>query len=223
MLERDFVSRLSHIRKTTQKWWDILWSHDIYQLALCFHPKYRVDFLQNVVRRRSDISAKEKEAIIQEKQAKMKVYWQEWLVKIKTLKKAEISYNQNTQKGKERRRRETDLRITQAKFRTIGSFTEEIFGKWETPKMDEFEEYISEPTQKLKEGETPLKWWTSVVQQSRWPYLSQFAVQILSFPPMSAEAERIFSGARRTISWERSRLKPDIIEAVECLHHCLEN
>ena len=36
---------------------------------------------------------------------------------------------------------------------------------------------------------------------------------------MSAEPERVFSGARRTISWERSQLSPENIEKTECLKH----
>lgn len=36
---------------------------------------------------------------------------------------------------------------------------------------------------------------------------------------MSAESERVFSGARRTISWSRSQLGTSIIEALECLKH----
>ena len=31
------------------------------------------------------------------------------------------------------------------------------------------------------------------------------------------EAERVFSGARRTISWERSRLRATVVEQSECL------
>ena len=31
------------------------------------------------------------------------------------------------------------------------------------------------------------------------------------------EAERVFPGARRTISWERSRLRATIVEQSECL------
>jgi len=34
---------------------------------------------------------------------------------------------------------------------------------------------------------------------------------------MSAEVERVFSGARRTISWERMRLGSERIENNECL------
>ena len=40
---------------------------------------------------------------------------------------------------------------------------------------------------------------------------------------MSDEAERVFSGARRTISWDRSQLSPKTIEAVECLKHWKKN
>ena len=36
---------------------------------------------------------------------------------------------------------------------------------------------------------------------------------------MSAEPERVFSGARRTISWERMQLGEDTIEILECLKH----
>jgi hypothetical protein len=43
------------------------------------------------------------------------------------------------------------------------------------------------------------------------------AFDILSIPATSDEAERVFSGARRTISWDRTKLEPETVEAVECL------
>jgi hypothetical protein len=43
------------------------------------------------------------------------------------------------------------------------------------------------------------------------------AVDVLSIPAMSAEPERVFSGARRTISWERMQLGEETIERLECL------
>ena len=49
------------------------------------------------------------------------------------------------------------------------------------------------------------------------PRLSQMAVDVLSVSPMSAEAKRVFSGARRTISWERAALGSGSIERGECL------
>jgi hAT family C-terminal dimerisation region len=44
------------------------------------------------------------------------------------------------------------------------------------------------------------------------------AFDILSIPAMSAETERVFSGAKLTISPSRNRLGEDIIEATECLN-----
>lgn len=39
---------------------------------------------------------------------------------------------------------------------------------------------------------------------------------VYSIPSMSAEPERVFSGAKHTISHEIASLKPDTIEALEC-------
>ena len=43
------------------------------------------------------------------------------------------------------------------------------------------------------------------------------AVDILSIPAMSADPERIFSGTRRTISWDRMQLGASVIERGEYL------
>jgi len=43
------------------------------------------------------------------------------------------------------------------------------------------------------------------------------AIDILLILVMSDEPERVFSGARRTISWERAQLSAKNIERVECL------
>lgn len=43
------------------------------------------------------------------------------------------------------------------------------------------------------------------------------AIDILSIPAMSADPERVFSGARRTISWDRMLLGSSTIEKGECL------
>ena len=47
------------------------------------------------------------------------------------------------------------------------------------------------------------------------------AIDVYSVPPMSAEAERVFSGARRQVDWSRCRLKAATIEMLECLKHWL--
>ena len=45
------------------------------------------------------------------------------------------------------------------------------------------------------------------------------AIDILSIPPMSDEPERVFSGARRTVSWDRGQMVLETIEMQECLKH----
>jgi hypothetical protein len=47
------------------------------------------------------------------------------------------------------------------------------------------------------------------------------AITILSIPAESAEAETAFSGARRTCSWERLRLKCVTTELIECIGNWL--
>ncbi|KAJ6439010.1 hypothetical protein O9K51_08414 [Purpureocillium lavendulum] len=54
-------------------------------------------------------------------------------------------------------------------------------------------------------------------QQKNYPSLSKMAVDILSIPAMSAEPERLFSGAKITITDRRNRLGSDVDEALECL------
>ena len=64
-----------------------------------------------------------------------------------------------------------------------------------------------------------LKWWCQEVQRKRWPKLSHMAIDILSIPAMSDEPERVFSGARCKITWEREQLNPETVEMTECLKH----
>jgi hypothetical protein len=64
---------------------------------------------------------------------------------------------------------------------------------------DEYVDYNSEESYDPgKKG--ALAWWCQDTQRQRWPRLSLMAIDILSIPPMSDELERVFSGARRTVS-----------------------
>ena len=49
------------------------------------------------------------------------------------------------------------------------------------------------------------------------------AIDILLILAMSDEPERVFSGARRTISWERMQLGVENIEKVECSKNWLRS
>lgn len=85
------------------------------------------------------------------------------------------------------------------------------------PESDEFERFIQQSPSSLTEGMSAIDWWLEPGQKRDFPCLSKMAIDVLSVPAMSAEAERIFSGARRTISWERSRLGGSTVEATECI------
>jgi hypothetical protein len=83
---------------------------------------------------------------------------------------------------------------------------------------DEYEDYNKvESYDPGKQG--ALAWWLQDTQRQRWPRLALMAIDILSIPPMSDEPERVFSGARRTITWDRGQMLPETIEQRSCLKH----
>ena len=88
--------------------------------------------------------------------------------------------------------------------------------------QDEYEDYISGDPYDIT-PRTALSWWLQERRRKRWPKLSRMAIDILSMPAMSDEPERVFSRARRTISWERAQLDANQIEKGECLKHWVKN
>ena len=84
------------------------------------------------------------------------------------------------------------------------------------PADDDFTAFINAPPTRLAQGTTALAWWSSLDQREAYPALSKLAIDVLSAFAMSADSESIFSGCRRTISWERARLGGKIIEHSEC-------
>lgn len=80
--------------------------------------------------------------------------------------------------------------------------------------FDEYERYCQ--TERVK-VDSALSWWLEETQQREYPNLGRLALDILSIPAMSAEPERLFSGAKITITDRRNRLESDTIEALECL------
>jgi hypothetical protein len=85
--------------------------------------------------------------------------------------------------------------------------------------MDEYDEYLS--TAPLDAGTVTnlVIWWGH--HSGQWPNLSRLALDALSIPAMSAECERSFSDAGRTITDERASLEPDAIEACSCVKNWL--
>jgi hypothetical protein len=86
----------------------------------------------------------------------------------------------------------------------------------EIDEEDDFNVYCSEGLCDIKR-QSALEWWCQNQREGKWPLLSRFAIDVLSIPAMSDEPERVFSGGRRTITWERMSLDPDNIEKTECL------
>jgi hypothetical protein len=84
--------------------------------------------------------------------------------------------------------------------------------------QDEYEDYCQGETCDIGEL-SALQWWRQDSQKKRWPRLSLMAIDILSIPAMSAEPERVFSGGRRTVSWDRTQMTAETLEMVECLKH----
>ncbi|KAK2922896.1 hypothetical protein FoTM2_017136 [Fusarium oxysporum f. sp. vasinfectum] len=80
---------------------------------------------------------------------------------------------------------------------------------------DEYERYCN--SERVYGFTSAHAWWLEETQQKNYPNLSKMAVDILSIPAMSAEPERLFSGAKITITDRRNRLGSDVVEALECL------
>jgi hypothetical protein len=94
------------------------------------------------------------------------------------------------------------------------------FHKWHQGKkgnidQDKYSKYLLAPV--ILEVTDPRTWWLEPTQRKTYPNLSIMALDILSIPVMSAEPERLFSGANITITDRRNRLGIESIEAIECL------
>ncbi|XP_044716024.1 Ribonuclease H-like protein [Hirsutella rhossiliensis] len=84
----------------------------------------------------------------------------------------------------------------------------DVIGKG--PDADEYEAFTSQSP--IQIDGSPLSWWHRDEHRERFPRLSKMAIDILSIPAMSADPERTFSGARRTISWDRMLLGASTVE-----------
>lgn len=80
---------------------------------------------------------------------------------------------------------------------------------------DEYEHYCTSPC--VPTCADPLEWWLEPTQQKQYPNLARMALDILSIPAMSAGPERLFSGAKITITDRRNRLGMSSINALMCL------
>jgi hAT family C-terminal dimerisation region len=94
------------------------------------------------------------------------------------------------------------------------------YDKWDSKKRrltkgDELEQYLAEPTELTSGEPNYLEWWYQ--KRDIWPQLSRMALDILSIPSMSADAERLFSSGKMVMRDNRSRLSSKSMVALECL------
>jgi hypothetical protein len=82
---------------------------------------------------------------------------------------------------------------------------------------DELEKWISSPPFELQGGETLGQYWMRLRKQKSTNKIARMAIDMLGIPAMSSDCERVFSQAKLMITGQRHRLKPDIIEASQCL------
>ena len=163
-------------------------------MALILHPNRRTKYIE------ANWKAKWVKPILK----KVKELWESYREKAPV-----YSTSYELQKESESQNKELDV------FDQIA----QDLGKYTRPaSQDEFEDYCSKEPYDI--GKTPaLIWWCHDQQRKRWPRLSYMAIDILSIPAMSDEPERVFSGARRTISWDRAQLGAENLEKAECLKH----
>jgi hypothetical protein len=82
--------------------------------------------------------------------------------------------------------------------------------------VDELTAYLA--LNPIEEGAAdPIQYWLE--RRFQFPNMSKLAFDTLAIPPMADDNERSISSAQDLISYHRSRLKEDIVEASECLYN----
>jgi hypothetical protein len=122
-------------------------------------------------------------------------------------------------KGKEKGKGKGKL---QEQYQELDDFDQiaQNLGSYTRPASeDEFQDYCNGEPYDIGNTMTAVEWWCLGPQKKRWPRLSKMAIDVLSIPAMSDEPERVFSAARRTVSWDRAQMEPETLERVECLKH----
>ena len=102
--------------------------------------------------------------------------------------------------------------------------TDKKYYQWKNKKRDhkvrdELDQYCVDPMILAEDldGRRVLDWWLEPKQRIQFPLLSRMAIDIYSISAVSSEAERVFSGAKHTVSDQRNSLKSETIELLECL------
>jgi hypothetical protein len=76
---------------------------------------------------------------------------------------------------------------------------------------DDFAAYMATNVVPDYDGFDPIAYW--IDRRERTPQLARFALDMFAIPPMSVDCERSFSSGRNLLTYRRSRLIEDLIEA----------
>ena len=82
--------------------------------------------------------------------------------------------------------------------------------------IDEYQRYINAPPVP-ESNESSRDWWLQPYQREMYPNLSLMAINILSISASASDTERVFSGAKQSITDIRGSLQVEAINALECL------
>lgn len=82
---------------------------------------------------------------------------------------------------------------------------------------DQLEVWLSTKPFSLEGVETLPQYWLRQKKHPSTCCLAQMGLDMAAIPAMSSDCERVFSQGKLLITGQRNRLKPDIIEATQCL------
>ena len=184
------VVRLKECQTLFDKYWNLLLDNPVYSFACILRPNHRSRFFEAVI----------KDGTLKDRLELLRTEWHKW--------KSTSSVAQALQASYEPEEVPQVYSRLERRERQLGWYA---FKR----SRDEWDDYINSDPHPIEGG--VFEWWTQEAQRVRWPCLSQFALEILSIPAMSDRPEQVFSGARRTVSWERAQLGPQTIEWTECL------
>jgi hypothetical protein len=189
----EFSTRIKNAWEVFDKYYSKTEDSVLYAAALILHPEHRIAYIR----------------------ANWKPKW--WKPVVKKVKDLWINYREQGPSN------QLPLSLSSSPSQDLDEFdrVKKSLKAYRPTSQDEYDDYSQGETYDIKGS--ALQWWCQDIQRKCWPRLSYMAIDILSIPAMSAEPERVFSGARRTISWERSRLGAETVEQTECLKHWIQS
>lgn len=200
LMQDDYVAAcLTALWNKIEKYYILVDSMPVYYAAIMLNPTYKTHWF------RQNWQTEEKLLWIPIVEEKVKAIWRSQyksnnsssssLTSIRTFSKDETAFD----------------RLRAAKRLKLDSSA--------SSSIDAFDEYLAcDPVPWDEEKEGPfdiIGYWSD--RQSSQPQLARFAFDVFSIPLMSDDNERSFSAGRDMITYRRTRLLDDIIEACQCL------